>query len=291
MLLLDGKIVRDSRVSELKRQIRALGFTPRLAIIQIGTSDRSHAYVKAKQKFAETVGVEVELVTFSGDISPVEIHADIERLNADPSINGIIMQLPTPRGIDHRPLVEAIAPAKDVDGLTAYNLKLLLENNRSGFVPATARGIISLLDFYSVPLEGKRVVIVGRSLLVGKPTALSFLNRNATVTICHSFTRDLGAITKEAEILVIAVGIKRLIGKEHVSKGQIVVDVGINLEDGEHLAEEIAAPKLVGDVDFDAVQGIVSAVSPVPGGVGPMTVLSLFENVLEAAGRQSRASH
>jgi methylenetetrahydrofolate dehydrogenase (NADP+)/methenyltetrahydrofolate cyclohydrolase len=193
------------------------------------------------------------------------------------------MQLPTPRGVDHRPLVEAIAPQKDVDGLTGYNLKLLLENNRFGFVPATAKGVISLLDYYSIPLEGKRVVIVGRSLLVGKPTALSFLNRNATVTICHSFTRDLGATTREAEILVIAAGVKRLIGKEHVSHGQIVVDVGINLEDGEHLAEEITTPKLVGDVDFNEVKGVVSAISPVPGGVGPMTVAMLLWNVYNLA--------
>lgn len=290
MLLLDGKIVRESRKGDLKRRVKNLGFTPKLAILQVGESGRSGSYVKAKQKFGETIGVDSELVSFSADVSPAEISGEIERLNQDPSVNGIILQLPTPKGVNHRPLVDAIAPAKDVDGLTAVNLKLLLENDRNGFIPATAKGVISLLDYYSIELEGKRVVIVGRSLLVGKPTALAFLNRDATVTVCHRFTRELSTITRGGEILVIAAGFPRLIGQEHVTKGQIVVDVGINLEGGEHLAEEIGVPKLVGDVDFEAVRKTVTALSPVPGGVGPMTVLSLFENVLEAAERQARSS-
>ena len=288
MLLLDGKVVRDSRVTSLKNAVRELGFTPILAILQVGDSERSHAYVSAKQKFAERIGVRVEFLDFSPDVSGAEVLSEIERLNADPSVNGIIVQLPTPRGVDSKPFIEAIAPDKDVDGLTSRNLKLLLENDRNGFIPATARGIVSLLDYYNVDLEGKDAVVVGRSLLVGKTTALSLLNRNATVTICHSFTRNLVSLTKAADILVTATGMARLITAEHVSRGQIVVDVGINLLDGGQLSEEVGMPsKLVGDVDFDAVKDIVGAISPVPGGVGPMTVLSLYENLLEASRRQS----
>lgn len=287
MLLLDGKIVRDSAVESLKHTIRELGFTPTLAILQVGQSERSQAYVSAKQKFAEIIGAQVELVGFGHDVSTEDVLYEIQRLNGEQSVNGIIVQLPLARGVNQREIIEAIDPSKDVDGLTASNLKSLLENNPNGFVPATARGVLSLLAYYGIDPEGKRVTIVGRSLLVGKSAALAFLNKNATVTVCHRFTRDLPAVTRAAEILVIAVGHARLIGKEHVSAGQTVVDVGINLADGERLAEEIGGPKLVGDVDFDAVRPVVNAVSPVPGGVGPMTVLSLFENLLEAAKKQA----
>lgn len=289
MLLLDGKIARDSFVDSLKRDIRELGFTPTLAILQVGQMERSRAYVAAKQKFAEKIGVDVELVGFPHDASTEDVLYDVQRLNGEQSVNGIIVQLPLPRGVDQRQIIEAIDPSKDVDGLTAHNLKLLLENDPNGFMPATARGVLSLLSYYGIDPEGKHVTVVGRSLLVGKTTALAFLNKNATVTICHRFTRNLTSLTRTAEVLVIAVGHPRLIGKEHVSSGQIVVDVGINLADGERLAEEISLPKLVGDVDFDAIRPIVSAASPVPGGVGPMTVLSLFLNLLEASQRQAGA--
>ena len=211
---------------------------------------------------------------------------EIQRLNADPSINGIIVQLPVSRDIDRRVVLEAVDPSKYVDGLTAHSLRSLLENDPQGFVPATAKGILLLLDYYHVVIEGKQVAIVGRSLLVGKTAALAFLNRNATVTVCHRFTNDLPQATKQADILVVAVGKSNLVGREHVSPGQVVVDVGINVSDGEKLAEEIPAPRVVGDVDFAAVKDIVAAISPVPGGVGPMTVLALFENLLEAARRQ-----
>lgn len=290
MLLLDGKIARDSKVDYMRRLIRALGFTPTLAILHVGMSERSRAYVGAKKKFADAIGANVELVGFPQDATTEDVLYEIQRLNSESSINGIIVQLPLPRGVNQGEIIEAIDPSKDVDGLTSKNLKFLLENNQNGFLPATAKGVLSLLSYYSIPLEGSHVVVVGRSLLVGKTTALALLNQNATVTICHKHTRNLPEMTKNADILVIAVGHPRLIKEEHVSMGQIVVDVGINLDDGERLAEEIAAPKLVGDVDFDAVKSVVNAISPVPGGVGPMTVLSLFENLLEASQRQARAA-
>ncbi len=288
MIILDGKLVKESMSVEVRRRVRALGFTPTLAIVQIGNLDRSDTYVAAKQKFAESVGINTHLASFSEEVSGAEVLEEIEALNADPSVNGIIVQLPVPNKMNTRALVDAISPEKDVDGLTAVNLKLLLENKSEGFVSATARGILALLDYYRMPIEGKQVVVVGRSTLVGKPTALSFLNRNATVTIAHSHTRNLQEVTRRADILVIAIGMARLIGKEHVSSGQIVLDVGINLADGKPLEEEVGLSKLVGDVDFEAVKGIVNAISPVPGGVGPMTVLSLFENLLDAAHRQAQ---
>lgn len=289
MLLLDGKVVRGERVAGLRRDIRELGFSPTLAIVQVGDLERSRAYVSAKRRFAESLGIPVELSGFTVGTALDDILYEIQRLNNDPSITGILVQLPLPKGLDRRAIIEAIEPSKDVDGLTASNLKSLLENDHRGFVPATARGILSLLDHYDIALEGKNVVVVGRSLLVGKAAALAFLNRNATVTICHRATRDLPEITKRADILVVAAGKPRLIGKGHVAPGQVVIDVGINVSDNEHLDEEVSVSRLVGDVDFDAVKPVVGAISPVPGGVGPMTVLSLFENLVEAARRQARA--
>ncbi len=288
MLLLDGKIIKESAVPHLRRRIKELGFTPVLGIVKIGDNERSQSYISQKQKFAEEIGVHVELVSFNADVPLDEVLYEIERLNSESSVNGIIVQFPLPKQLDRRVIIETIEPNKDVDGLTALNLKSLLENDHQGFVPATAKGILLLLDYYSVVIEGKQVVVVGRSLLAGKSTALALLNRNATVTICHRFTQDLPRITKQADILISAVGKPALIRSEHVSAQQTIVDVGISLEGGALVSEEHKATRLMGDVDFESVKGIVGALSPVPGGVGPMTVLSLFENLIEAAGRQVR---
>ncbi|OHA18777.1 MAG: hypothetical protein A2664_04695 [Candidatus Taylorbacteria bacterium RIFCSPHIGHO2_01_FULL_46_22b] len=290
MILLDGKKVRDQRVPELRREIRELGFAPVLGIVQIGRLERSEAYVIQKIRFGELIGARIEQVRLSADVSTEDVLFEIRRLNADPAVNGVIIQLPLPQGIDRRVVIEAIDPTKDVDGLTARNLKSLLENDHQGFLPATTKGVLSLLRHYEVPIEGREVVVVGRSLLVGKSTALAFLNENATVTICHRFTRDLPEVTKRGDILVVATGSPLLITPEHVHKGQVVVDVGINVSNKESLAEEISAPKLIGDVDFVRVKDQVLAISPVPGGVGPMTVLSLFENLIEAARRHGASA-
>ena len=192
--------------------------------------------------------------------------------------------------MDKEKIIAAIDPAKDVDGLTPWNQKMLLENKK-GFVPATAKGVISLLDFYKIPIEGKKAVVVGRSSLVGKPIALSLLKRNATVTVCHKKTRNLSQETKSSVILVVAAGSPKLIGKNGVSRGQVVVDVGINSVGGKKLLDEVPKRKIVGDVDFDAVKKIVKAISPVPGGVGPMTVVSLFENLVEACENQKNKNY
>jgi len=281
-LILDGKIARDSIAEKLKNTFLGLGVPPQLAIIQIGNRDDSNAYIAQKKKFAEVIGAKVEHITFDESVRKEDVVRRIEELNNNASVHGIIIQLPIPQHLDEYELVEKVSPQKDVDGLTSTNLKLLWSNKQGGFVPATARGIVSLLDYYKLPLAGKRITIVGRSILVGKPAVLMMLNRDATVTVCHSGTCNLEEDTRHADILIVAIGKPKFIGKEHVSSKQIIIDVGINLVSGQSLEEEIEGTQLVGDVDFDAIKDVVSAISPVPGGVGPMTVASLFENVAEA---------
>lgn len=281
-LILDGKIVRAGVEKTLKADIAGFSVPPKLAIVQIGNREDSNAYIAQKKKCADSVGAHVDHIHFDEAVRTLDVVRRIEELNKDENIHGIILQLPVPSHIDPQDIIEAIDPRKDVDGLTSKNLKLLWTHKESGFVPATAKGILSLLDYYKIPLVGKKVVVVGRSVLVGKPVALLMLNRGATVTICHSGTLDLKKETILADILIIATGKENLIGREHVCSGQVVIDVGINVVSGKSLEEEIEGKKLVGDVDFEKVKDVVSAISPVPGGVGPMTVISLFENLLKA---------
>lgn len=282
--ILDGRVIRDRIREALKGKIARLSRPPALAIIQVGAREDSSAYIRQKQMFGESVGARVALKQFPEAVPEGEVLSYIEALNEDESTDGIILQIPLPAHLSKDALIEAIAPQKDVDGLTSKNAKCLWAGSPR-IIPATARGILTLLRAYDIDPKGKRVVVVGRSTLVGKPTALLLLSEHATVTIAHRETRNLPLITKEADILVAAVGCPYLIGKEHVSSGQTVIDVGINTPTGEKLDEEISEKKLVGDVDFDAVKDIVAAISPVPGGVGPMTVASLFENLVEAAER------
>ncbi len=270
--ILDGRLVRDFFATELKERIDTLKDKPNLAIIQVGDRIESNSYINQKKLFAEKIGALTKHIKFSEDESEENICLEIEKLNKDSSVHGIIVQLPLPKHIDKNILIQTIDPVKDVDGLTSVNTKLLWSNQK-GHVPATARGIISLVDYYDIPIAGKRVVVVGRSDLVGKPVALSFLNRDATVTICHHKTSDIMSETKQADILVVATGHPSLITKDFVKEGQVVLDVGITLNKDK---------KLVGDVDFGEVSKIVYAISPVPGGVGPMTVVSLFQNLLDA---------
>ena len=270
--ILDGRLVRDFFATELKERIDTLKDKPNLAIIQVGDRIESNSYINQKKLFAEKIGALTKHIKFSEDESEENICLEIEKLNKDSSVHGIIVQLPLPKHIDKNILIQTIDPVKYVDGLTSVNTKLLWSNQK-GHVPATARGIISLVDYYDIPIAGKRVVVVGRSDLVGKPVALSFLNRDATVTICHHKTSDIMSETKQADILVVATGHPSLITKDFVKEGQVVLDVGITLNKDK---------KLVGDVDFGEVSKIVYAISPVPGGVGPMTVVSLFQNLLDA---------
>lgn len=287
-LILNGRTVRAEIEQKLKAQIITLLTPPRLAIIQVGNRADSSSYIAEKKKCAERIGAEVIIFNFDDSVKTEDLIFNIKNLNQDTAINGIILQLPIPSHIDLQGVIESITPEKDVDGLTSTNLKLLWTNKPSAFVPATAKGILSLLDYYKIPLAGKKVTIVGRSILVGKPVILTMLNRDATVTICHSGTSNLKEETSRADVLIVAIGKPSMIDRGHVLPHQVVIDVGINLVSGQILNEEIEGYKFVGDVDFENVKDIVSAVSPVPGGVGPMTVVSLFENLLQARKLQQK---
>jgi len=274
--ILDGKKVREHLAKKIVLELKKLKVKPKLVIIQVGNDERSLVYVKQKKIFGEKLGFEVEYIQFDKNINEEEIISQIKIFNSDIFTNGVIVQLPLPKKIDTEKVIESILPEKDVDGMTSKNIYNLFRNNFEGFIPATTKGILSLLDFYKINLEGKKVVIVGRSLLVGKPSALAFLNRNTTITVCHSKTKNLKKETKNADILISAIGNPRFIKKSFVRKGQIVIDIGIT-KIGENL---------FGDVDFKPVSSVVSAITPVPGGIGPMTVVSLFENVLLSYKRQ-----
>jgi methylenetetrahydrofolate dehydrogenase (NADP+)/methenyltetrahydrofolate cyclohydrolase len=245
---------------------------PALATILVGDDPASHVYVGAKHRACEAAGMRSIDCRLSADIAPEELAATIERLNADDEVDGILLQLPLPPGLDGGAFVALINPRKDVDGLTAANAGLLWQG-RPALAPCTPSGVIELLDRSGVELTGAEAVIVGRSQLVGKPLAALLLARDATVTVAHRRTRDLPAVCRRADVLVVAVGVPRLLGAEHVKPGAVVIDVGINrLEQG-----------LVGDVDFEAVRPRAGAITPVPGGVGPMTIACLLANTLRAA--------
>ncbi|MFO0718672.1 MAG: bifunctional 5,10-methylenetetrahydrofolate dehydrogenase/5,10-methenyltetrahydrofolate cyclohydrolase [Candidatus Paceibacterota bacterium] len=270
--LLDGRVARNSIVLELKNSISILKARLKLAIIQVGDKEESNKYINQKKLFAEKIGAEVIHIKLPDDFLEESVCAQIEKLNKNDSVHGIIVQLPLPNRLDKNIIIQKIDPIKDVDGLTSINTKLLWSNQK-GHMPATARGIITLLDYYNIEIKGKRVVVVGRSELVGKPAALALLNRDATVTICHLATSDIMSETKRADILVVAAGDPEFVAKDFVREGQVVVDVGISV---------LPDKRVVGDVKFGEVSEIVDAISPVPGGVGPMTVLSLFQNLFDA---------
>ena len=271
--LLNGIQVAKERETRLRDEFSNLKSKAKLAIIQVGLRPDSTKYVEHKKRFAERVGVEVCQILIPETITENELREEIKKLNEDKSINGIIIQLPIPAHLQSHVILDAINPKKDVDGMTSHNLRLLYEN-KDTIIPATTLGILSLLNEYKIPLAKKHVVIVGRSSLVGKPTALLFLNKDATVTVCHSQTENLSSFTSQADILIVAVGIPNFIKKENVKNGATVIDVGINVkEDG----------KVAGDVCFDDVKEVASYITPVPGGVGPMTIVSLFENLLKVS--------
>jgi methylenetetrahydrofolate dehydrogenase (NADP+)/methenyltetrahydrofolate cyclohydrolase len=232
-------------------------------------------YVNSKEKTCQELGFYSEKHVLPENTSQKDLIALVHRLDDESKVHGILVQLPLPKHLDEKAVIEAIDPAKDVDGLHPVNAGKLLGDQPS-FIPCTPKGVVRLIEEAGIPIEGKHAVIVGRSELVGKPVALLLLRKNATVTICHSRTKDLGSITRQADILVAAVGKPRLITKDMVKKGAVVIDVGTSRVDG----------KLVGDVDFDSVKDIASHITPVPGGVGPMTIAMLMENTLEAAKRR-----
>lgn len=279
-LILDGKLVASAVKEEVGAAVSQLSYTPGLATVLVGDDPASHTYVKGKRRDAAEVGIHSVHHELSGDTSQSELLAVIEELNLDEAVDGVLVQLPLPAGIDSQMIVETIDPAKDVDGLHPFNLGLLVLD-RPGLRPCTPGGIMRILDHYGITTAGSRAVVIGRSFLVGRPLALMLASRgaDATVSVAHSRTTDLAAVTLEADILVAAVGSPALVTAEHVKEGAVVIDVGINrTESG-----------LVGDVDFDSVSAVASAITPVPGGVGPMTRAMLLVNTLRAA--QARRMH
>ena len=274
--IIDGKSLAAATRASLKSRIDALaarGLRPGLAAIIAGADPASRVYVRNKVRACEETGVRSEVHEFPADVSEGALLERLAQLNADPRVHGILVQLPLPRQLAADRVLAAVSPAKDVDGLHAVNLGALLQG-RPGFIPGTAAGVMRLLEHAGVPLAGRQAVIVGRSTIVGKPLALLLLQKDATVTICHSKTRELAATTRQADVLVAAVGRAKLITAEMVKPGACVIDVGVNrLPDG----------KLAGDVDFAAVKEVAGNITLVPGGVGPMTVAMLIVNTVRAA--------
>ena len=282
-LLLDGKKVRDEIAKTLREKIAKFLSPPTLAIIQIEEREESTAYIERKKAFGKSIGVSVRHISLLESVSEAEVVQQIDALNADEGVSGVIVQLPLPAHLDRVRIQNAVGLPKDADGLA----------EGSDFTPATARGIVELLEFYDIPVLRKRVAVLGRSALVGTPTAEALRKAGAEVTVCHSQTPNTKTITRASDIIVVAIGKPRRIGGEYFRNDgtQTVIDVGITAvtEKGEErLEEEIPKRKLVGDVDFDSVKDIVAAISPVPGGVGPMTVAALFENLVSAYERQTR---
>jgi methylenetetrahydrofolate dehydrogenase (NADP+)/methenyltetrahydrofolate cyclohydrolase len=273
--IIDGKriaaAIRDEIGDRIQRIRQDNCGVPGLAVILVGDDPASAAYVRSKAKACEEVGIASRQITFPSFISHEELIESVQELNRDAGIHGILVQLPLPKHLAERAVLETVNPAKDVDGFTYANIGRLVEN-RARFAPCTPAGILELLDREKIEIAGKHAVVVGRSEIVGKPVAMLLLHRNATVTICHSRTADLAAETRRADILIAAVGRPRLITGDMVKPGAVVADVGITRVEG----------KLVGDVDFDSVAPVASAITPVPGGVGPMTVAMLLKNTLDA---------
>lgn len=274
-MIIDGKAVAAEIQEELKREVSSIrGRKPALAVILVGDHPASNLYVNRKSKACENVGIQSIQCRLPADISEQDLLKQIELYNTDPNVDGILIQLPLPPHIDETKILHSVLPKKDVDGFHPENLGKLLMGDRTGFVPCTPLGIRELLSRLKIDLQGKNVVIVGRSNIVGKPMAAMLMQRgqNCTVTIAHSFSKNLPSITNKADILIVAIGKPKFVTKEMVKPGAIVIDVGINRENG----------KVVGDVDFEAVKEISSLITPVPGGVGPMTIAMLLTNTLKA---------
>ena len=274
--LLEGKKVATALDETMTKRVQVLkekGVTPGLAVILVGDNSASAVYVRNKKRRAEKLGIDFQLIHFDTTVTEQELLNKIDELNNDPAIDGFIVQLPVPDHIDEDKVIEAISPAKDVDGFTPISVGNLWIGTPLT-KPATASGILMMLDYYNVDLDGKNVVIVGRSNIVGKPTAALMLDRNATVTITHSHTKNLKEITSKADVLVVAIGQAKFIKKDYVKDQAIVIDVGMDRDEN---------GKLCGDVDFDDVKDHVSMITPVPGGVGPMTITALVDQVIELA--------
>lgn len=274
--VISGKELSIKLKAEMAEQVKTFpgkyGRVPHLAVILVGEDPASQSYVKGKAKASEVVGIRNSTILRPADISEEELLKLIAQLNADDSVDGILVQLPLPKHIDEDKVIAAISKDKDVDGFHPLNVAALWMKQPCT-VPCTPKGIIKMLDEAGVEIKGKRAVVIGRSQIVGLPVAKLLLDRNATVTICHSRTADLPSITREADILVVAIGKPRFVTKDMVAPEAVVIDVGVN--------RDPETGKLCGDVDYDAVEPIASVITPVPGGVGPMTITCLMENTIE----------
>jgi methylenetetrahydrofolate dehydrogenase (NADP+)/methenyltetrahydrofolate cyclohydrolase len=271
-MILDGKKIAEMRQKILKEEIKSSGLSPRLATVIVGSDPASQMYIRMKHRACEQVGIGSVGIELSGDATTGQVLEAVTQLNSDDNIHGILVQIPLPKYVDSERVSAAVRPDKDVDGFNPFNLGLLF-SGRPRFVPCTPKGIMTLLAEYKIELAGTRAVVIGRSIDVGRPMAALLTNADATVTVCHSKTKDLTYEVNRADILVSAVGKAHFITREMVKPGAVVIDVGINQLNG----------KLVGDVDFAAVKDIASAITPVPGGVGPMTISTLMENTYRAA--------
>jgi methylenetetrahydrofolate dehydrogenase (NADP+)/methenyltetrahydrofolate cyclohydrolase len=293
MIIIDGKEVAAKVLTECAEaiaELKAGGITPGLGVVLVGDDPASRAYVRSKDKKCKELGLHSLKLEKDAATTQAELLLTIEELNADDAIDGILVQSPPPPHIDEAAIVRAIDPAKDVDGFHPENVAKLTLDDPTGFIPCTPAGCLRLLVEYGIETEGARVVVLGRSMIVGKPMALLLMRNgpggNATVTVAHSRTRDLAAVIREADILIAAIGKPGFVTPDHVKEGATVIDVGINrVED----ASKKSGYRLVGDVDFDAVSPKCYAIAPVPGGVGPMTIAMLMANTVKSC-RQRRAS-
>lgn len=279
-MIIDGKTVSAKLRAELKEQVAAMrtktGIVPGLAVVLVGEDPASAVYVRNKHRACEEVGIYSEVHKLPTETTQEELLTLIDTLNNAENIHGILVQLPLPKHIAEESVIHAILPQKDVDAFHPLNVgKIMLGNYQ--LLPCTPAGVMALLDHYQIKVDGKHCVVVGRSNIVGKPQALLLLEKNGTVTVCHSRTKDLPSITRQADILIAAVGRAKFITADMVKEGAVVIDVGIN---------RMADGKLCGDVDFDAVAAKASAITPVPGGVGPMTITMLLQNALRAAAQE-----
>jgi len=281
-VVVDGKALADETRKQLAEEVGRLAARgarpPKLAVVLVGDDPASASYIKGKRRACARVGMESLEVDLPATASQQAVLEAVERLNRDEAVDGILVQLPLPKQVDANAVAAAIDPDKDVDGLHVVNQGRLLAGV-PGLYPCTPLGILAILDHYGVALEGARAVVIGRSLIVGKPVALLLLQRNATVTLCHSRTRNLREVVREADVVIAAVGRARLVRRDWVRPGAAVIDVGVNAVDGE----------LVGDVDFEGVQGVASLVTPSRRGVGPMTITMLLRNTLDAYCRRTGA--
>lgn len=275
MEILKGLPVANAINEKLMEQVKSIeGPLPHLAIIRVGERPDDCSYERGAVKKMDNVGVRCTTYTFDADIDNETFQAEFDKINENPDIDGILMLRPLPKQLDEKQIENKIDPRKDLDGISPLNLAKVYAGDESGYAPCTAEAVIEMLDYAGIDIKGKRVTVVGRSLVIGKPVSMLLMKRNATVTVCHTKTVDMAGTCKNAEILVAAAGSARMIKKEYVADGAVVIDVGINVDDEGNLC---------GDVDFDAISDIAAAATPVPGGVGSVTTSVLAKHLVKAA--------